>query len=332
MLRKAVNAAMVAIVVCIIAAPSFAWDEVGHKITAYIAWQRMTPEVRERVAKLLLAAPEDAQLSTFYAGYGSRSEEARRREFFMLIATWADIIRDRNFNTRYTKYAHSDWHYSDTFWKWQDGKAVPVESAEPGGHAIEKIADFDKLIRSTAPDAEKAVAIAWLEHLIGDIHQPLHASAKVTDSNPKGDQGGNLFLLTPKGTPRDKQENLHWLWDSIVIRVLPNTKDACDADFIDPIAQDIMKMYPYDKLKTRLEPGKFTTWKDESYRIASTEVYRGVEFFEAPSDGYKKKAFQIAQERLALAGYRMGDLFNDAFAVPPAAAAPAPTPAPTKQP
>ena len=52
---------------------AFGWDETGHKITAYIAWQRMTRETREKVIKTLLSAPEDAQLSTFYLPYGSRS-------------------------------------------------------------------------------------------------------------------------------------------------------------------------------------------------------------------------------------------------------------------
>src|SRR5690349_2410155 len=65
----------------------FAWDDVGHKLTAYIAWQQMTPEVRERVIKILLAAPEDAQLSTFYLPYASRTAEANKREFFMIAAS-----------------------------------------------------------------------------------------------------------------------------------------------------------------------------------------------------------------------------------------------------
>ena len=295
--------------------PALAWDEVGHKITAYIAWQQMRPEVRARVIKTLMAAPEDAQLSTFYSAFGGgRTEEARQREFFMLAATWPDIIRDRNFPVRFKGYAHSDWHYADTFWRYNSGKPELVSDAEPSGKAIDKIADFDKLIRSGSPDAEKAVAIAWLEHLVGDIHQPLHAEALVSDANPKGDQGGNLFLLTPNGTPREKQENLHWFWDSIAIRYQPNTKDLCDADYIDPIANDIIKRYPYDKVKGELADGQFNVWKDESYHVASTEVYKDLKMFEMPSDGYRKKAFEIAQRRLALAGYRMADEFNSAFA------------------
>jgi hypothetical protein len=297
--------------------PILAWDETGHKITAYIAWQRMTPETREKVIRTLLSAPEDSQIAAYYFPYGSRSGDARKREFFILIATWSDMIKDKAFDTRFKKYNRSNWHYSDTFWQSRDGRAILIENKDESGLAMQKLNEFSQLIRSTAPDGEKAVAIAWLEHLIGDIHQPLHNSAKVTDSNPKGDQGGNLFLLTPKGTPRDKQDNLHSFWDSIVARYLPNTKDQCDSDYIDPIAQEMMKRYPYEKEKDKLNNGKFEVWAKESLDIATSEVYKGVRFFEAPSDKYKKKVFEIAQERMALAGYRMGDLFNEVFGTPP---------------
>ena len=298
-----------------LAMPMFAWDETGHKITAYIAWQRMTPDVREKVFKILLSAPEDSQIGAFYVGNGSRLIDSKKREYFMLMATWPDIIRDKAFDTRFKKYHNANWHYADTFWTWKNGKAVMVESTEANGLAMQKLNDFNQLIRSAVTDAEKAVGIAWLEHLIGDIHQPLHTSGKVTDSNPKGDQGGNLFLLTPKGTTRDKQENLHWFWDSIVGRYQPNANDQCDADYLDPIAQAIMGLYPYEKEKDKINAGKFDIWAKESLDIAMSDVYKDIKFFEMPSDKYKKKAFEIAQQRMALAGYRMGDLFNEVFAV-----------------
>ena len=302
--------------------PAFAWDETGHKITAYIAWQRMTPEVRDRVIKILLSAPEDSQIATFYGSNGTRALDSRKREFFMVIATWPDIIRDTKFEVRNKKYANSPWHYADTFWQWKDGKVVFVDNVEASGLAMQKLVDFDKVIRSNASDAEKAIAISWLEHLIGDIHQPLHVSGKVTDAFPKGDQGGNAFLLTPKGTPRDKQENLHHFWDAIIGINMPNAKDQCDADYMDPIAQDIIKLYPYDKLKDKMNDGKFSVWAKESLDYATTEVYKDVNWFEMPSDKYKKKALEISQQRLALAGYRMGDLFNEVFGTPAAAPAP----------
>ncbi|MBV9242018.1 MAG: hypothetical protein JO314_08415, partial [Acidobacteria bacterium] len=126
MFRKVRKFAFVAVLIGSFVLPSFAWDEVGHKLTAYIAWSQMKPDVRAKVIKTLLAAPEDAQLSTFYSAYGGgRTETARQRDFFMLMATWPDIIRERNFAVRFKNYAHSDWHYADTFWRLKDGKVEP---------------------------------------------------------------------------------------------------------------------------------------------------------------------------------------------------------------
>ena len=323
MLRLTTSLFLFAIILFFSTFPTFAWDETGHKITAYIAWQRMTLEVREKVIKILLSAPEDSQIATFYAPYGSRTPETRKREFFMLIATWADIIKDKNFDNRYKKYNNGNWHYFDNLWMVKDGKVEFLKGPEGGGKLMEKLADFNKLIRSSASNAEKAVAIAWLEHLIGDLHQPLHTTGRAFNADDKGDQGGNLFALTPKGTTSDKSDNLHRFWDGVIGRNIPNGADACEADYIDPIAQSIIKEYPYSKLQSRIAPDKFEVWEKEGVDISTTEVYKGVTRYETPSDNYKKKAFQIAQERLALAGYRMGDLFNEVFGTPPPVVTPA---------
>ena len=300
-------------------APARAWDDVGHKITGYIAWQQMRPDVRETVIKILLSAPEDSQLGTFYQSYGSRTEETRKREYFMLATTWADIVRDRKFETRYKKYHHSNWHYSDTFWRSVNGAIQVLPAPEEGGRGMERLIEYSKLIRGNESNAEKAIALAWIQHLIGDLHQPLHTSARVTDTEPKGDQGGNLFLLTPRGTPRADQENLHWFWDSIVIRNIPNSSDACEAEYIDPVARSIMKKYPAARMQ--IHPGDFGEWTKESLAAAQRDVFSAdLKRFETPTTAYKRKALKIAEQRLALAGYRMGELFNSAF---PAAAAPA---------
>ncbi len=304
------------------AMPASAWDDTGHKITAYIAWQRMTPEVRERVLKILLAAPEDSSIGMYYMPYGSQNVDARKRDFFMFMATWADVIRDRSFDVRYKKYHHSNWHYDDQFWTSKDGKIEYLKAPDDGGQALTRIAEYVKMIGGNAKDADKALAIAWLEHLVGDIHQPLHSSARVTDTEPKGDQGGNLFSLTPKDTPRDKQENLHWFWDSIVVRNIPNTKDVCDIDFLEPLAKGFMKKYPFEQMRGRLALSDPAVWAKESLTLAQNDVFSAdLKRWEMPSDKYKKKGLKIAEERLTLAGYRMGEIFNQAFSTPSTAEA-----------
>ncbi|MGC2238722.1 MAG: S1/P1 nuclease [Pyrinomonadaceae bacterium] len=298
----------------ILASPAFAWDSVGHKLSAYIAWQQMTPATREKVMKIMLNASEDSGLSAFYP-QDARSVAARQQEFFMIAAYWADIIRDQKFKER-NKYHHGNWHYSDTFWTMENGQLKLLQNpSEDGGKALEKIFDFDKVLKNTtASDADKAVAIAWFLHLGGDIHQPLHTSARVTDLEPKGDQGGNLFLLTPKDTPREKQENLHSFWDRIIGSYIPRKNDAPDAIYLPEIGAKIMKKYPFAKMQDRLELGQYDKWQQESFKIATTEVFPPslIRFQPAPQ-AYKKKAFSIAEQQIALAGYRMGATLNQIF-------------------
>lgn len=295
-------------------APSvFAWDDVGHKITAYIAWQRMSPEARENAIRIMRSAPEDAQLSTFYMNYGAQPENTRKREFFMLSATWPDIVRDRSFPVRFKTYHKSNWHYDDTFWRQVNGKVETIENMPEGGQGVPKLEEFDRLLRDAkAPDAQKALAIAWMLHIGGDLHQPLHTSARVTETEPKGDQGGNLFLLSPEGTARAEQVNLHWFWDSIVGRNVPIKGEQCDRDYIEPIAQRIMRRHPFASMSGGLHLGDYRAWQKESFEFNPTDVFSSdLDRFEMPSSKYRKNAFRVAERQLAAAGYRLGETLNN---------------------
>jgi hypothetical protein len=311
------------VAMCICAMPAMAWDDVGHKITAYIAWQRMTPQARENVIRILREAPEDSNLAAFYMS-GPESEETRKREYFEVVATWADIVRDRDFETRYKKYHKSNWHYADIFWKQVNGKVEMLSGFEDNGQAINRLVAFDKTVRdASVSDKEKAIAIAWIMHLGGDIHQPLHTSARVTDLEPKGDQGGNLFLLTPQGTARADQLNLHWLWDSIVIRNYPLKGNESGRQYVEAMADRMMKKYPFAKVQNRLELGQYESWQKESFAFNNTDVFTpDLKRFEAPSERYKRNAYRVAEQQLTLAGYRLGETMNAVFNVaPPAPAA-----------
>ena len=294
---------------------SLAWDDTGHKLIAYIAWQQMSPKAREQAVKLLVHAPEDSDLSVFYL-QDSRSDAAKKLDLFMIAGTWADIVRDKKFKNRFAKYHHGTWHYLDTFWRETNGKVeVVTELKSDEENALERIYTFDKMLRdNSVSDEDKAVALAWILHLVGDIHQPLHDSGRVTDLEPKGDQGGNLFLLSPKDAVGENRLNLHWYWDSIIGRNIPRFFDACDSAYIPPIAQEIMKNYPISKFQNRLENGQFDKWQQEGFQIASTKLYPpDLIRYETPSEAYKKQAFQIAQEQIALAGYRLGQMLNQIF-------------------
>ncbi len=302
-------------VIIISAFSAFGWDDTGHKLTAYIAWEQMSPQARETAIKVLLSAPEDSDLSSLYM-QDSRSVTTRQRELFMIASTWSDIVRNKDFKNRYSKYHHGTWHYLDTFWREVNGKIEIVPEMESDKeNAIERLFVFDKMLRnSSTSNADKAIALAWVLHLGGDIHQPLHDSARVTKDDPKGDQGGNLFMLSPKDAKGDARVSLHWYWDSIVGRNIPRRNDACDSYYLPAIAQRMMKKYPFAKMQNRLKIGKFDDWQQEGFQIASTRLYPpSLKFGEMPSERYKKEAFGIAQEQIPLAGYRLGEMLNQIF-------------------
>jgi hypothetical protein len=291
-----------------------AWDDAGHKTIAYIAWSQMSPEARERAYNILMNAPEDSDLSVFYM-YDSRPDDVRKRELFMMASVWSDIVRVRRFKARMEKYHRSNWHYDDTFWTFENGqvKILPNPS-EDGGQAVTKLSEFDKVLKNAAvSDEEKAIALAWILHLGGDIHQPLHTSARITELEPKGDQGGNLFLLTPKDTPREQSESLHWFWDSILGRVVPRG-DMSDAEYITLLSEMIMRKYPHGDMQNRLEIGNFRKWQEEGFNLATSEVFSPeLVRYEKPSAKYRRNAFEISEQQMALAGYRLGAMLEQIF-------------------
>ena len=293
-----------------------AWDDTGHKVSAYIAWRQMTPEVRAKAVKLLLSAPEDSHLSVYYAS-GSRSTAAKELELFMIASTWSDIVRNRDFKVRFEKYHQGTWHYADIFWKQINGKAEIMENRSDG-QAIAKLYDFEKNLKdNSVSDAEKAINLAWFLHVGGDLHNPLHNASRITETEPKGDQGGNLFLLSPADAAAENRINLHYYWDSILGRNIPRQNDACDSDYIPSIADKIIKKHPFSQMKNRLKPGDFKEWNNEQFKLLNQTVYldelkRG----ELPSKKYQNRAFATGQEQIALAGYRLGEMLNRIFDKP----------------
>ncbi len=294
---------------------AMAWDDVGHKITGYIAWQRMSPRARENVIKIFRSGPEDSDISTFFMAFGPMSEEHKRLEYFMFMPTWADVVRDRAFPVRFSKYNKSDWHYTSEFWKQVDGKAVIEPGKVADGQAVIQLANAENALRDPGVSiADKAVSLAWFLHLSGDIHQPLHTSSRITDREPEGDRGGNTFLLTPEATKREEQVNLHAFWDSIVGRNIPYNAGLCEADYIRNVAESMMSRYSFEGSKSVLLLSKFSDWQKESFSLTSSDVFRAdLVRFETPTDSYRRNAYAVSEQRLAMAGYRIGETLNEIF-------------------
>jgi len=303
---------LLVLVILISASPARAWDDTGHKVSAYIAWRQMSPEAREKAIKLLLAAPEDSHLSVYFLP-GSRSREARELDLFMIASTWSDVVRNRDFKVRFEKYNQAPWHYADIFWRQTGGVAEKLEK-RGDGLAIINLYDFEKNLKNNSlSDAEKAINLAWFLHVAGDVHNPLHNASRVTDTEPEGDAGGNRFLLSPADITENRV-NLHSYWDSILRRNVPRESDACDTDYVAPMANQIMKKHPFAEMKDRLKLGDYREWNREGFEFLNKDVYvADLKRGELPQKKYQSRAFAVGQEQIALAGYRIAETLNRMF-------------------
>src|SRR5690606_21891784 len=195
------------------AAPARAWDQVGHRVIARIAWESMSPATRAKAVALLLAAPPDSELPALLPADGWPLAE-RERELFEAAAFWADRIRDRERPSH--RYHEPTWHYVNFSWR-QEGPGGPaVELDQPlTGDLLTQVQRISATVGDRVrPAAQRGLDLAWLLHLVGDLHQPLHSSARVTAADPAGDRGGNAFGLGEHG-------NLHSFWDGVLRERFP---------------------------------------------------------------------------------------------------------------
>jgi hypothetical protein len=290
------------------ATPVLAWNDFGHMAVAAVAWQHLQPAARTQASNLLRMNPDYALWVDGVA------PEARDVTAFMRASTWADAIKHEaghlddgerpegaaaNQNIGYEDLReHRYWHYVDVPFS-TDGTPVPEV---PTPNAATRIEDFRRVLAyPQAPALLKSYDLAWVLHLVGDIHQPLHAVSRFTQELPQGDLGGNRVRLCD---PPCRQE-LHFFWDQALGRGTPAE------------ALTLASQLPAAPLQ-RVADSRVQDWVDESGELARRVVYAppiGPGSGPYPlTDAYREQAQIIARERVALAGRRLAVLLNAAFA------------------
>lgn len=290
------------------ARPAYAWDDFGHRLVARIAWNNMTPQARARAIAILRAAAPETGLRGSVTGTLSAQ---RQMELFVFAATWPDVVRDTAQALRMEKYHHPMRHFVDTFWTQNTDFGPVLPSSLPSEGDL--VRDTPRLQRwlATGGTQEKAIALAWIEHLVGDIHQPLHASGRVTPLDPCGDQGGNAFKLD--AFPDGGRRSLHSLWDGIITSTLRREGEAPDA-FLTRAAAEVTGRHPRSEFAGEIGQHDFRQWAQASVAIAQHSVYVApLVRNQAAPPAYRTAAFAAAEPRIALAGYRLADLLNQAL-------------------
>jgi len=167
---------------------ALAWNKPGHQVSGAIAYQVLLKESPATVAKVIAVLK---RLPDFDKRWGKKLEavppEERDEVLFMLAARWADDIR------RQPAYDHPKWHYIDFPFK-PEGQSDSVHPLPPERESILEGFQINlRIAREERTDESRAVALCWLFHLVGDVHQPLHATGLFTTAYPEGDKGGTWF-------------------------------------------------------------------------------------------------------------------------------------------
>lgn len=291
---------------------ALAWNATGHRLIAAIAYDRLNPKTRTRVDALIRQHPDYEKL---FLRDAPVEPKARARAAFIAASVWPDQIKgDPRFYDETRSNAsptqllpgfpdmarHTTWHYYDTPYT-PDG--AEAEKQKPP-HALSELNGIIPIIGTKADvpatsPSNPVYLLPWLEHIEGDVHQPLHCVSRFLKSMPKGDAGGNFDYV-------GQNRNLHSLWDGAAGR------DDSEAYAVKYIAE-ATAAHPASRHNEK-KPEK---WIAEGFKISVSDVYTfGLETGSRDHPvtlppGYEAHAAKVAQQRIAIAGYRLAAVLNE---------------------
>ena len=285
-----------------------AWSRPGHMVVGAIAYDELAardPQILAKIDEIMSKHPDHA---VFEVAGGPRSD-ARIRRIFLEMARWPDDVRT-------TAFDHPTWHYAGRPVIDKRNPPAPLPPDGTSGAAAEAYALNLRVAGDKgASPAERAVSLCWVMHLVGDIHQPLHAADQYSATLMDGDKGGNLqFIRDPRSA---EFMTLHGYWDGIV----RSNGDAAEAS---ELARTLAARWPRAQFKqlkkTPLAPADFATWANESFEIARKVTYRS-DLVTGPTlpegqpltDAYVAEATTTGERQVVLAGYRLADVIRGLF-------------------
>jgi hypothetical protein len=290
MARQCLLGGWLAALVLAFAAPAaWAWNAAGHRLAAVIAWEQLSLPVQAEAQRLLQFHPAAGEWRT-------KLGDDDKVLLFAEASTWPDELRRRSVDPasigRADTATGGDWHYLN----WPIGRP---RGAALRGQLDRQIARLSLAVADhTRPDRERAEALAWLLHLVADAHQPLHVATRLNEGQayePADDAGGNGFAVFDPANPRIQETNLHRFWDD-----LPGPP-WLRGNRLKNIAAALAASHP----AATIPLGDVDAWLGESHQLAAAVVYPKSAPFTI-DDAYRIRARKLADQRIAVAGVRLG--------------------------
>lgn len=238
--------------------PAERWGGMGHRAIARVAMAQLSPDAKREVRRLL------------------------GRETLAKVSTWADEIRRDN-------PATAPWHYVNI--PVYDSVYRPERVCRDGCviRALEEQAA--RLANRRLPDAERAEALKWVVHLVGDLHQPMHVG-------DRGDRGGNDVRITWDTLPG----NLHGLWDTGLLL-------ATGMDENQLVTMLERRIRQRGDLRA-VAAGSVLDWAMESHAMSRDVVYGFLPASLALDRSYLVKVRPALEDRLLRAAVRLAALLE----------------------
>lgn len=240
---------------------AYGWGEKGHRIVAILADTHLTAQAREEVGKLLPAGTTLADAAVWPDREGRQITEFDRLHHVSIPDDVEGYDQERDCKARNCMVEALDW--------------------------------FTSIITDVkVPINVRLIALRYVAHLVGDMHQPLHAGRQE-------DRNGTDITVSYRG----QTNNLHLFWDINVVEMAEGNPEELAEKLDESITQ---------KQRAKWQSGEPKTWTDESFRLSRSNAYTLGESMEL-SDEYVATALTIVRRRLAQAGVRLGWLLNNVF-------------------
>jgi nuclease S1 len=281
---KAIQSSFIAFCLLLTPLQALAWGKLGHEITGNLAQRQLNAKAQAEVSRLLASEPVPTLAGVSY---------------------WADNLRESD--PELGKKT-GRWHYVN-FPREGECEFVPARDCADGNCVIGAInKNFTILSDKTRSDKERAEALKFLVHFVGDVHQPMHAGYA-------DDRGGNNFQINYKGKlwkaipnpdPNAYQPrgwNLHSVWDSMIIE--SKTRDA------KKYADALWKQSPLPFDATNRSDRPAVDWALESCKIIRSEkIYPAKNTI---GDEYLNQHRPLTERRLRETGARLASMINFAL-------------------
>jgi len=291
-----------AIAFLIVAQPAYAWRNQGHMATGLIAYDRLAtrdPAAIGAIEALMAQHPDRERFDSALAGLEG-AERARR--LFALMARWPDDIRA-------TRWNHTHWHHQLRVvvgWKAFRGPRI--------GEADFAFRHNLRILRNPQiSPSRRAIALCWIFHVVGDMHQPLHAGHRQDKHFPLTDFAGSKGWV--RRTADAAPETFHHFWDS------PADRPGEDLAGAEAIAAAVESNPPAVDPPGSDPVAAYRSWVAESERIAAEDAYPGAMEAEGTSrekagtlrPDYVEHARAIGERRIGEAGERLAGLLAVLF-------------------